>query len=121
MLPKGISGGSGGKEFACQCWRLGFNPWVRKIPWSREWQPTPVFLPGKSHGERSLVGHSLWGHKESDITEQLALSVLIVLPTATISICKQLDRVFSIGLYLKSTLTSSSGRFLLLAESLMFT
>ena len=37
--------------------RLGFNPWVRKIPWKRKWQPTPVFLPGKSDGQRSLVGH----------------------------------------------------------------
>ena len=37
---------------------MGFNPWVRKIPWRRKWQPTPVFLPGKSHGQRSLVGYS---------------------------------------------------------------
>ena len=43
---------------------------VRKIPWRRKWQPTPVFLPGKSHGQRSLVGYSPWGHKESDMTEQ---------------------------------------------------
>ena len=40
----------------------------RKIPWRREWLPTPVFLPGKSHGQRSLVGYSPWGHKELDIT-----------------------------------------------------
>ena len=46
-----------------------FNPWVGKIPWTRKWQPTPVFLPGESHGQRSLVGYSLWGHKESDTTE----------------------------------------------------
>ena len=54
--------------------------WVRsqvgKIPWRRIWQPTPVFLPGKLHGQRSLVGYSLWGHKESDTTEQLTLSLL---------------------------------------------
>ena len=43
-----------------------FNPWVRNILWKREWQPTPVFLPGKSHGKRSLVGYSPWGCKESD-------------------------------------------------------
>ena len=49
--------------------RPGFNPWVGKISWRRKWQPTPVFLPGKSHGRRSLVGYSLWGHKESDTTE----------------------------------------------------
>ena len=39
------------------------SPWVRKIPWRRKWQPTPVFWPGKSHGQRSLVGYSPWGHK----------------------------------------------------------
>ena len=46
-----------------------FNPWVGKILWRREWQPTPVFLPGKSHGKRILVGYSPWGHKESDRAE----------------------------------------------------
>ena len=63
-----------GKESACQCRRRkrrGFDPWVRKIPWSKGWQPTPVLLPGQSHGQRSLAGHSLWGHKESDMTERL--------------------------------------------------
>ena len=50
----------------------GFNPWVGKIPWRRKWQPTPVFLPRESHGQRSLTGYSLWGHKESDTTEQLS-------------------------------------------------
>ena len=51
-----------------QWWRIclpsgrhGFYPWVRKIPWGRKWQPTPVFLPGKSHGQGSLVGYSAWG------------------------------------------------------------
>ena len=46
----------------------GFSHWVRKIPWRREGQPTPVFLPGESHGQRSLVGYSPWGHKELDGT-----------------------------------------------------
>ena len=50
-------------------WRPGFNPWVGKIPWRRKWQPTPVFLPGESHGWRSLVGYSPWGPKESDTNE----------------------------------------------------
>ena len=45
--------------------------WVGKIPWRRKWQPTPVFLPGESHGQRSLVGYSPWGGKELDMTEQL--------------------------------------------------
>ena len=49
----------------------GFDPWVDKIPWRREWQPTPIFLPGKSHGQRSLAGCSPQGHKESDKTERL--------------------------------------------------
>ena len=47
----------------------GFNPWVGNIPWRRKWQPTPVFLPGESHGQRSLAGYSPWGCKESDMTE----------------------------------------------------
>ena len=60
-----------GKDSICQggiCW---FNPWVGKICWRRKWQSTPVLLPGKSHGQRSLVGYSPWGRKESDTTEQI--------------------------------------------------
>ena len=49
--------------------RHGFNPWIGKIPWRRAWKPTPVFLPGESHGQKSLVGYSPWSHKESDMTE----------------------------------------------------
>ena len=45
------------------------DPWVRKIPWRKKWQPTPVFLPGKSHGQRSLMGCSPWGWNRSDMTE----------------------------------------------------
>ena len=67
----GFPGGSDSKESACKCRRLGFNPWVRKIPWRRAWQPTPVFLPGEPHGQRSLAGYSPWGRKESDTTEQI--------------------------------------------------
>ena len=54
-----------------QCGTTGFDPWVRKIPWRRKWQPTPVFLSGKSHERRSLAGYGPWGCKESDTTEQL--------------------------------------------------
>ena len=50
-----------------------FNPWVGKIPWRREWLPTSGFLPGESHGQRSLAGYTPWGCKESDTTEQLTL------------------------------------------------
>ena len=63
-----------GKESACQCKRhrrRGFSPWFWKIPWRRTWQLTPVFLPGKLHGQRSLVGYSAWNCKESDTTEWL--------------------------------------------------
>ena len=56
-----------------QCQRHRFNPWVGKIPWRRERQPTPMFLPNTSHGLRSLVGYSPWGCKESDTTERLTL------------------------------------------------
>ena len=48
---------------------LGFDPWVGKIPWRGTWKPTPVFLPGESHEQRSLVGYSPYGHKQSDTTE----------------------------------------------------
>ena len=62
-----------GKESACQCRRCRFNPWVRRKPWRREWQPTPVFLPGESHGERSLAGATVHGgRKGSDTAEQLS-------------------------------------------------
>ena len=61
-----------GKETSCQCRRQrhGYNPWVRKIPWRREWLPTPVFLPGKSHGQRNLMGNSPCARKELDTTDQ---------------------------------------------------
>ena len=60
------------KESASQCRRHGIHPWLRKIPWRREWQLSPVFLRGKSHGQRRLAGYNPWGHKESDMTEQLS-------------------------------------------------
>ena len=66
-LPCGLSS----QESACECRRRGFDPWGRKIPWRRKWQPTPAFLPGKSHQQRSLAGYSPWGHKEPDMTERL--------------------------------------------------
>ena len=62
-----------------QCGRLGFDPWVRKIPWRRKWRPSPVFLPGEAHGQRSLVGYSPWDHRESDMTEPLTLTLMYVL------------------------------------------
>ena len=68
----GFPDGASGKEPAYQCKRCkthGFDPWVRKIPWRKARHPTPGFLPGKSHGQRSLAGYSPWGHKELDTTE----------------------------------------------------
>ena len=52
-----------------ETYRPGFDPWVRKIPWRRAQQPTPVLLPGESQGQRSPVGCSPWGHRETDMTE----------------------------------------------------
>ena len=72
LLQYRFPGGTSNKELACQCRRhkrRGFSPWVRKIPWRREWQPTPVFLSGESHGQRSLVGCRPQCHKESVMTE----------------------------------------------------
>ena len=79
-LSMGFPGGARAKESTCQCKRhkrCGFDPWVRKIPWRRDWRPTPVFLPGEFHGQRSLVGYSSWGHKDLDMTEGLTLSLHI--------------------------------------------
>ena len=67
----GFPGGTSDKESVGQCGRLKrcmVNPWVRKILWRRAWQPASLFLPGESHGQRSLAGYSPWGHKESDMT-----------------------------------------------------
>ena len=64
--PLGFPGGSVVKNPACM--RCSFDPWVRKIPWRRKWQPTLVFLPGKSHGQRILAGYSPCGQKEVDTT-----------------------------------------------------
>ena len=77
QAPVGLPRRFNGRESTCQCGRHGFSPWVRKIPWRRRWPPTPVFLPEESHGQRSLVGYSPWGHKALDRTEQLSLFIFI--------------------------------------------
>ena len=72
----GFPGSTSGKELTCQCRRhktSGFNPWVGMIPWRRNWQPSSVFSPGESQGQRSLEGYSPWGHTESDTTERLSM------------------------------------------------
>ena len=68
-LPKSPSG----KESVYQCRRHRFDSWVRKILWRKKWQPIPIFLPGESYGQRSLTGHSPWGHKELYMTEHACL------------------------------------------------
>ena len=60
--------------------RPGFDLWIKKIPWIKEWQPTPVFLPEESHGQKSLAGYSPWDRKKSNTTERLTLSLLTFLP-----------------------------------------
>ena len=68
----GFPGGASGNEPTCQSRRHKrhrFDPWVGKIPWRRKGQPTPVLLPGKSHGQKNLVVYNPWDHKESDATE----------------------------------------------------
>ena len=68
-----------GKETACQCKRCGFDPWVRKFHWSRKQQLTPIFLPGKFYGQRSLESHSPWGHKVLEMTKHKVLNLSLKL------------------------------------------
>ena len=75
-----VAAGSAGKEPACQCRRCKTcldreDPWIGRICWRWEWQPTPTFLPGDFHGQRSLVGYSPWCHEELDTTRGLTLSL----------------------------------------------
>ena len=88
----GFPGGSDGKESACNA---GDPDLIQKIPWRREWQPTPVFLPREFHGQRSLAGYSTWGHKELDTTEWLALS--LSLQTSDLSVLQKCIVSFSKG------------------------
>ena len=103
-----------------QCRRVRFDPWVVKIAWRRKWLPTPVLLPGESHGQKSLVGYSPWGRKESDTTEQLTLSLVVLSIGGVLStllllpapcFCSRLFRsgswVFLVFLYLLSRICPS--------------
>ena len=73
VLPWWLSG----KESTYQSRRHGFDPWVGNMPWRRKWQPIPVFLSGKSHGQRSWVGYSPAGCKKLDTTERLNSNITI--------------------------------------------
>ena len=89
----GFPNGSVGKEsdYNAGDRRCRFDSWVRKIPWGKKWQPSPVFLPEKSHGQRSLASYSQWGHKESDRAEQLSMSTICMIRLTGVSgmlICK---------------------------------
>ena len=75
------------KASTCNAGDPGSIPWVRTIPWRRKWQPTPVLLPGISHGQRSPIGYSPWGHKESDTTEQLPFHFLFRRYLIVVLIC----------------------------------
>ena len=93
-----------------------FEPWVGKFPWRRKWQPSPVFLPGKSHGWRSPVGYRPWGREELDTTEQLHFTSLHtvkgfgVVNKAQIYVFLELSCFFYDPMYVGS-LTSDSSAF----------
>ena len=77
-----------------QCQRCGFDSWVRKMPWRRKWQPTPVFSPGTSHGLKSLAGYSSWGRRVGHdlATKQVTSNSLPLVPPgkSLISLCQTL-------------------------------
>ena len=86
LIPRWLSGKEDARDTNVGDSRdAGFNPWVRKILWRRKWKPNPVFLPGKSHGQGSLAVYSPWGHKESDMTEQLTTHTHTYTHTTTLS------------------------------------
>ena len=80
--------------------RWGFDPWVRKISWRRKWQPTPVSLPGKCHGQRSLVGYSPWGCKKSDMTEHARIIAGKIVGPKRLVTSQCLERLPSMGSWL---------------------
>ena len=93
-LVMGFSGGQlSGKESTCQCGRRGFKTWVRKIPWKGKWQPTPVFLGGKSHGQRSLVGYSPGVHKSwTQFSDETTATTMYII-TNSVYACYQLQKI----------------------------
>ena len=84
-----------------QCRRPEFDPWVGRIPWRREWQPTSVFLPGEFHGQRGLVGYRPWGRKESATMERPALPLSVH--------CRHITILSSFLLLVNSCVVSSKG------------
>ena len=95
----GFPGGTSGEERPCQCRRLNrqiLDPWIRKIPWRKKWQPTPVFLPGESHGHRSLTGYSPWGRRVRRDYRDLAYTYTLIGRVPTL--CKN-SRSFPLRIY----------------------
>ena len=92
----------GGKESACQCRRCRFNSWVKKIPWRRKWQPTPLFFPRKSHGQRSLLGCSPWGC----IVGHDLVTTYMVLPSRWAAIKAELRQFFLRLSYIQYSLST---------------
>ena len=96
----GLSQWLSGKEPSCQYRRLKrceFNPWVGKIPWSRKRQPTPVFMPGKVHGQRSLVDYSPWDRRKSDMTEHACMymySIMLSVKSDSFTFFSNLDSFY---------------------------
>ena len=80
-----------------QRWRPGLDPWVTKIPWRRAWLPTPVFLPGETHGQRSLAGYGPLGRKKSDTTEQLTHFYLVLYVSKNASNVSSLNKMLASG------------------------
>ena len=100
--------------------RLGFDPWVGKIPWRRKWQPTLVLLLEESHGGRSLVGYSPWGCKESDMTERLHFTLGCFINDSEIMNSKevQFELVSCIvSIWIRSGDRNMQGRFTIVLNS----
>ena len=98
----GFPGGTSGKNSTCQCRRCkshSFYPWVGKVPWRRKWQPTPTFLPGESHWQRSVVDYSPQGCRESDTTGWLTHTHTHTYTVNMIKmkICKEVSHLLRLG------------------------
>ena len=88
---KGLPRWCRGKESSCQGGRQRrheFIAWVGKVPWSRKWQPTPVFLPGKFHRQGSLVDYRLWGRRELDMTEELSAYITSIKTSSQVNLSR---------------------------------
>ena len=107
ILLQGFPGGTSGKESACQCRRhkrSGFDPWVGKIPWRRAWQPTPVFLPGESHGQKSLMGYTVHTVAKSRPWLKWLCTHTVVLKRHVMNICYG-KITFSLKIYFPLSIT----------------